>query len=194
MPKLFYTTGEVSKMLGVSQRTVKNYCDNGKLTCNQAAVTRYRRITNEALERFIKENSLPQDLIKKVTGKKILIVDDDEIFREYLFELLAAHLPDASLQMAVDGYDACIKAGQFIPDLAIIDLKLPKEDGVTVCRRLSENSGIGKIGLIVVTAFPQKEKILELHRLGITCIFEKPLDTSPFLAQVDKLLTVKGNR
>jgi predicted site-specific integrase-resolvase len=66
----FFTTGEVSKILGIAEKTVRNYCDAGKIRCEKNILTNYRRISKENMVNFMKENSLPDTLIKKVLEKE----------------------------------------------------------------------------------------------------------------------------
>ena len=62
----FFTTGEVSKILGIAEKTVRNYCDAGRIECEKNALTHYRRIHKEKLVTFMKQNALPEELIKEV--------------------------------------------------------------------------------------------------------------------------------
>ncbi len=48
-----YTTGELAKMLKVSQRTVLNWCDNGLLKCHKIGLGNHRRIVAASLEAFL---------------------------------------------------------------------------------------------------------------------------------------------
>ena len=66
----FFTTGEVSKILGIAEKTVRNYCDAGKILCEKNALTNYRRISKEKLVNFMRENSLPEKQINKVLNNK----------------------------------------------------------------------------------------------------------------------------
>lgn len=66
----YFTTGEVSKILRIAEKTVRNYCDAGKISCEKNALTHYRRIHKENLVTFMKENSLPDELIDKVLKAK----------------------------------------------------------------------------------------------------------------------------
>ncbi len=66
----FFTTGEVSKILGIAEKTVRNYCDSGKISCEKNALTNYRRINKEKLVDFMKENSLSDKLILEVLKSK----------------------------------------------------------------------------------------------------------------------------
>jgi len=68
MPKKSYTTGEVARLFGISQRTVVNYCNSGRIKAQQSPITRYRRISREALLAFLRENGLPTELLGAPTS------------------------------------------------------------------------------------------------------------------------------
>jgi excisionase family DNA binding protein len=63
MLKDFYTTGEVAKLLGISDRTIKNYCTNGQLGSEKTPITNYRRISKEHLIAFLEQQNLPQSFL-----------------------------------------------------------------------------------------------------------------------------------
>jgi len=65
MARQHYTTGEVAAICGISQQTVVNYCNNGRIKAEQSPITRYRRITRKALIAFMRENGLPVARLKE---------------------------------------------------------------------------------------------------------------------------------
>ena len=185
----FYTTGEVSRILGIAQRTVKNYCDSGRLHCEQTPLTNYRRIPKEALLSFMKENSLSLDLLNNKKSKKILIVDDDETFGDFMHQLVSTTFPDAIIEIATDGYEACMKAVQFVPDLVILDLKLPKEDGVTVYRKIKQNDTTKHAEILVVTGYLDESSQSALLGLNAGHVFKKPLDKPEFVKAMQDIIS-----
>ncbi|MBD3392846.1 MAG: response regulator [Chitinivibrionales bacterium] len=182
----FFTTGEISRMLGVSPRTVVNYCDAGKLACEQSPLTNYRRIKRQDLVSFMNERGLPVDLIDRGAKKRILIVDDDESMIEVIGELLELALGDLSLETATDGYEACIKAGAFPPDVIILDLVMPRADGFEVCRSIRESEQTKDAEIVVVSGYLSDENKEQLAGFGVKHMFTKPLDKDSFLAAVGK--------
>lgn len=191
--KEFFTTGEVSKIIGIARKTVKNYCDEGKLRCEKAPVTNYRRIPKDALLGFMKENSISLDLLKRRPAK-ILIVEDEPSFREYMAHLVSTNFPEATVKIAADGYEACMTAMQFVPDTVILDLKLPKEDGMTVCEKIKENERTKHAEIVVVTGHLDENKRTELHALNIRHIFLKPLEKEVFLKTMHVVVKRWNNR
>ena len=65
---------------------------------------------------------------------RILIVDDNETNRDILSARLAPH--GYELMHAADGEEALAAARESAPDLILLDVMMPKIDGIEVCRRL----------------------------------------------------------
>src|SRR4051812_38493307 len=81
---------------------------------------------------------------------RILVVDENEINRDILVTRLEAHGYEA-LQ-AADGEEALIAAAEHRPDLILLDVMMPKLDGLEVCRRLKNDSAATFTPVILVTA------------------------------------------
>ena len=101
---------------------------------------------------------------------KILIVDDEEINREYMSELLEeqGHRCDT----AEDGLAALARIKQNDYDLLITDLNMPRLDGLGLLRRIAEE-GIG-VTSILITAYGSIEAAVEALQLGAVDFLEKP--------------------
>lgn len=66
--------------------------------------------------------------------QRILIVDDEPAVREALQRSLA--FDGYGTEVAVDGFDALTKAAAYAPDLIVLDIQMPRMDGLTAARRL----------------------------------------------------------
>lgn len=191
--KEFFTTGEVSKILGISPKTVKNYCDIGKLSCEQAYLTNYRRIPRKRLIYFMQENSIPLELLNQAAKgkKKILIADDNESFVESISVLLAMVFNDAIIETAADGYEACIKAGALLPEVILLDLKMPCAEGFEVCRSIRSSEATKNAKIIVISAHLDKESREKLGTYGVEYMFEKPLRKEKLIETLEKIYQAK---
>ncbi|MCJ7593503.1 MAG: response regulator transcription factor [Desulfobacterales bacterium] len=67
---------------------------------------------------------------------KVLIVDDDDHFRQTLRELLMSRFPSFSFEEARDGKEALEKIEVFLPDLVFMDIKLPGENGLELTKKI----------------------------------------------------------
>ena len=102
--KSVFTTGEVAQICRVSQQTVIRCFDSGRLQGFRVPGSRFRRIPRSSLVTFMKSNQIPLDKLE--TGRKrVLVVDDDEAIVEMFTELLARH-GQFEVKTARTGYDA----------------------------------------------------------------------------------------
>src|SRR5262245_56414676 len=80
----------------------------------------------------------------------ILIVDDNETNRDILATRLAAH--GYETLEAGDGEEALAAIKQHVPDLILLDVMMPKLDGVEVCRRVKADTTLPFMPIILVTS------------------------------------------
>src|SRR6516162_11433132 len=81
---------------------------------------------------------------------RILVVDDNQTNRDILVTRLEAH--GYQTLQAADGDEALRAATQHHPDLVLLDVMMPKLDGLEVCRRLKSDKSMPFIPIILVTA------------------------------------------
>ncbi|MDX1433556.1 MAG: response regulator transcription factor [Gammaproteobacteria bacterium] len=123
------------------------------------------------------------------TAAKILIVDDDERLRRVLSRYLARE--GYSVREAADGDEMRTRLAGDRPDLVILDLMLPDEDGLSLARELRAQSSIAIIMLTGKTDIIDRIVGLEL---GADDYVTKPFDERELLARVRTVLrrTSKG--
>lgn len=97
-------------------------------------------------------------------GKKLLIIDDEEMIREPLVE--SFELEGFDVISASDGEDGLMKAIEIKPDLILVDLTMPKMDGLTMINKLRENEVGKNIPVIVFTNTSDAEKISQAIEKG----------------------------
>ncbi|MBU0682675.1 MAG: response regulator, partial [Candidatus Omnitrophica bacterium] len=83
-------------------------------------------------------------------AKKIMVIDDELD----ILEVLTFRLSKAGYEIisAVDGQEALDLLTETIPDLILLDLRLPKIDGYEVCRRIKTSDELKEIPVILLTA------------------------------------------
>lgn len=119
--------------------------------------------------------------------KKILIIEDDQD----ISSLLELHLKDlpADIDFAYDGELGLTKALEGDFDLIILDLMLPKLDGIEVCRKIKSNNIVTPI--IMLTARSEEiDKVLGLE-LGANDYITKPFSIREFLARVKAIFRLR---
>lgn len=111
----------------------------------------------------------------------ILIVDDEPVVRALL---LAALEPiGARIVEAADGSEALAVAWLEEPDVAVVDVGLPKLSGVDVCRALQTNPNPPAVILITGNVYAE-----ELEGCGAEDVFAKPFQPLELLAAVERCL------
>ena len=120
----------------------------------------------------------------------ILVVDDNEINRDILVTRLASQGYD-TLQ-ACDGEQALAMVARTTPDLILLDIMMPKIDGLEVCRRLKSDPGLPYIPIILVTAKGESENVITGLDAGADEYLVKPIDQAALVARVRSALRMKS--
>jgi two-component system phosphate regulon response regulator OmpR len=113
----------------------------------------------------------------------ILVVDDDESLREMLAEYLGSH--GYSVTVVPDGEAMRAAIERVAPDVVLLDLRLPREDGLTLARFLREHYDIGII--MVTGSGAVVDRIVGLE-VGADDYVTKPFDPRELLARVKSVM------
>ncbi len=128
-----------------------------------------------------------------MTEKKILIVEDNEQNLKLFHDLLITK--GYKVMSARDGDSALAKISQEIPDLIIMDIQIPRIDGIEVTRRIRKKFPAEDIAIIAVTAHAMKGDREDLLKAGFDDYMPKPINISTFLQTVeDYLYRVRDNK
>ncbi|MCL5435810.1 MAG: response regulator [Patescibacteria group bacterium] len=95
---------------------------------------------------------------------KILVVEDEEILLTALREELTQG--GYETEGAVDGEDGLVKVKSFKPDLVLLDLVMPKMDGMQVLKKLKEDEATRDLSVVILTNLSDYERISEALSLG----------------------------
>src|SRR4051812_14744340 len=120
---------------------------------------------------------------------RILIVDDHEDNVELLRARLEAwgYTPEC----AGDGAEALMKIEQSPPDLVLLDVMMPKIDGIEVARRVKGNPKLPFIPIIMQTALDATENKVEGLNAGADDYITKPIDFAELKARLTSMLRIK---
>lgn len=124
-----------------------------------------------------------------VDKPKILIVDDEEMN----LNLLEAYLFNRGYELytARDGQEALEKIFNYFPDLILLDVYMPKIDGLEVCRQIKGNDKTRLIPVILITALDQLEDKIMGIDAGAEEYMLKPINKLELLATVIRWIKVK---
>jgi DNA-binding response OmpR family regulator len=115
----------------------------------------------------------------------VLVVEDEPTIAEVVSRYLerAGYLT----LVASDGHEALVTAGERWPDLVVLDLMLPRIDGLEVMRRLRERDR-GRLPIILLTAKGEESDRIVGLRLGADDYVVKPFSPAELVARVDAVL------
>lgn len=187
MNKKTYTTFDISKICSVYPTTVINWINQGKLPAF-ATPGGHHRVKAEDLLAFLKKYNFPLPAGLGSERKRVLVVDDDEIFARMLSKAFATRKDLYEVTVLHDGYQALLAVGKNPPDLLVIDVVMPVMDGPTVCRNIKADPANKSVRIIAVTGermLPQAEKEL---RKSCDSLLRKPLDVDHLLGRAGELL------
>ena len=117
------------------------------------------------------------------SGGRVLVVEDDADIADVLRRSLRNE--GYEVKTSADGVEALDVAAGFVPDLVVLDLGLPRLDGVEVCRRLRED---GDVPILMLTARAETEDRVTGLDSGADDYLVKPFERQELLARIRALL------
>lgn len=113
-------------------------------------------------------------MIKKPLTKLLFIDDDNDILTiaKYCLESLSG----VTVKYLSSGEETIQEALDFQPDLIILDVMMPKMDGVATINAMHLIPSIVHIPVVFITAKVQKEEIAQYFKLGVIDVITKPFD------------------
>jgi two-component system CheB/CheR fusion protein len=111
--------------------------------------------------------------VGKVSGKKIVLVEDHEDSRQLLRSLLEAK--GYAVVEAPDGHAALSAIRESVPDVALVDIGLPGMDGYEVARTIRTDAGLGRLILVALTGYGRDSDVLRAKEAGFNHHLTKPV-------------------
>lgn len=123
------------------------------------------------------------------TPPRILIADDNRDNREILQTRLAAHTYE--ILTANDGEEALAVAREKQPDLILLDVMMPKMDGIEVCRQVRADPDLPFMPIVIITAKAGSQDVITALEAGADEHLTKPVDHVALVARVASMLRIK---
>ena len=150
-------------------------------------------VVQEDGESTAKAGELPvQPLLPSAGGErrfKILLVEDDDDFRFYLKDNLAALF---IILEAVNGREGWQKALAEQPDLVVSDVNMPLMDGLELSRKIKGDERVRHIPIILLTALSGEQDQLRALGLGVNDYISKPFNVEILISRIRNLLEFRG--
>ena len=182
----FFTITEAARICSINRSTMHRWVVSGKINSYKTPGGRIR-IQKSALKAFFEKNQMPIDLVElKDSKKRILIVDDDTAIQNYLRDVLTG--PFMEIEVASDGFEAGVKLMEFKPDLILLDLNIPKQDGFQVCQMVKQKTSTNKIKILIMTGHGTRENKDKAFLFGADGFLSKPASKKKIINEIERLL------
>jgi len=117
--------------------------------------------------------------IKAATARRVLVVDDNRDVAESLALLLRATGHD--VEVAHDGLEAVEAAARYAPDVVLLDIGMPRQDGYAACRRIREHRWGQDMRIVALTGWGQDDDRRKIEEAGFDGHLVKPVEPSVLL-------------
>lgn len=128
--------------------------------------------------------------------KRILLVEDSELDAELTMEALKESQVGNYIDLARDGAEALdylYRRGDFAnrppgePVVILLDLKMPRVDGIEVLRQLKADPALKAIPVVMLTSSREEQDLVRTYQLGVNAYVVKPVDFQQFVESVKQL-------
>lgn len=120
-------------------------------------------------------------------SRQILLVEDDpdhealtiRALRKSMIanEIVVAHDGEEALEMLFGTGPSALSSP---PQIILLDLKLPKVDGLEILRRIRENDSTRMLPVVILTSSDEESDIMRSYRMGVNSYIRKPVDFNEF--------------
>lgn len=127
--------------------------------------------------------------VAPVELQKILVVEDDPAVRELFQDVLATEKYD--VHTATNGEEALTQTRSLNPDLILLDIHMPKMDGVSFCKAIREDRQSQDIPIIFITAYNSRDRREEAIAAGGDDFMGKPFKIDDLMIRIRAMLKAK---
>ena len=130
------------------------------------------------------------------TIRRILLAEDDPNDVELTLTALKDHGMANEVDVVSDGAEALdylFGRGQYqgkasgVPAVVLLDIKMPKIDGVEVLRQLKASAELRMVPVVMLTSSREERDLVECYRLGANAFVVKPVDFAEFIDAVKQV-------
>lgn len=118
--------------------------------------------------------------------QKILIIDDEVHIVEFIEKYLLSK--GFTVSTAFGGKEGLIKAKEELPDLTLLDIRMPERNGLTICKELRQNEETHSLPIIMLSAKTSYDDKIEGIKAGADDYLTKPFDLQELLLRIEKIL------
>jgi len=119
--------------------------------------------------------------------RKVMIVDDEEHFLK-ITKINLEKTGKYEVRTLSDARDIISQVKSFNPDVILLDILMPKTDGVEVCKMLNADPAVSRIPIITLSALDTDKDKLMMYKLGVVDFLVKPIEKDELIAKIEKAL------
>lgn len=117
---------------------------------------------------------------------KVLLIEDEESLRNLYTRILSSR--NYTVETAVDGEDALLKLPMFTPDIIVLDIVMPRYNGMELLKVLKNDERHKKIPVVMLTALSEMKKITECLEMGAVGYITKDSSTEDIAHRLNLIL------
>jgi CheY-like chemotaxis protein len=118
--------------------------------------------------------------------RRVLVVDDNPVSRELVREVLES--PGLQVIEAANGREALARIEESMPELVLLDLRMPLPDGYRVLEEIKQDARFGRIRVMAFTAYAMRGDSERALAAGFDGYITKPIDAVSLREQVERWL------
>jgi len=115
---------------------------------------------------------------------RVLVVDDQALIRSGLVMLLGSSAEFEVVGEAANGLEAVARAREVVPDVVLMDIRMPELDGIGATRTIVADAALTDVRVLVLTTFDLDEYVFEALRAGASGFMLKDTDPDDLLEAV----------
>jgi CheY-like chemotaxis protein len=131
-------------------------------------------------------------LLIEFFDETVIVADNDSMMRGLL--RTALEQPKRTILLCVDGLEAVELASQTLATLVLLDLRMPKMDGIEACRQIRALPRYETVPIAILTVFDGEGMKRRALRAGATAFLGKPFSRTALLAALDPLIVAHRRR
>ncbi len=169
-----------AKYLGIHLQTVRRFAREKRIPAYRVGnVWRFKR---QSLDVWTQSQE------RQSTSNRVLVVDDDQAILDIISQTLRSN--GFSVNLALSGAEALECLRHEVPDVVLLDLKLPEMSGPEVLKEIRQK--YGQIPVIIITGYPDSEMMSQALQYSPIMMISKPFMPEKILETVS--LVLNGSR
>jgi CheY-like chemotaxis protein len=176
---------DASRICGVNDATMKDWVRASGARLVRAAGEKW--IKRSHLASWLRGRDLPVPF-EFERWPRVLIVEDEDDLRLLIVHYMRQWWSGAEIRGASDGEKALTILADYHPDLAVVDVRLPGKDGLSLCREVSLEPALAHTKILVMTASRELGGDLGSFAEGVGEFIEKPFRPEALRMAAQRLL------